>query len=175
MAWQLYSGQKQKRKLRPSRCQNYKSCCQKLMVMAMLNHIVIMGHLVRDPEPRYTQNGTAVASMTLAVDRNYTGRDDQDKQTDFIDVVAWRNTAEFIANHFTKGRMAIVSGRLQIRIWEDKEGNKRKAAEVVAASVYFGDSKKESASRSSSQVTQYNMDDLSQYGEFADENDEIPF
>ncbi len=109
----------------------------------MLNTITIMGRLTRDPELRSTAQGTSVASFTLAVDRDY-GKG-EDKQTDFIDCVAWRSTAEFVSRYFSKGRMAVVKGRLQIRPWEDKNGNKRKSAEVVADSVYFGDSKKEEA------------------------------
>ena len=106
----------------------------------MLNKIVIMGRLVRDPELRRTQSGTAVTSITLAVDRDFKAEDGS-RETDFIDVVAWRSTAEFIAKHFSKGRMAVVEGRLQIRDYTDKDGNKRKNAEVVADNVYFGDSK----------------------------------
>ena len=108
----------------------------------MLNHIVIMGRLTRDPELRQTQTGTQVASFSLAVDRDFGPRDGGEKQTDFIDVVAWRNTAEFVSKYFAKGRMAVVSGRLQIRDWTDKEGGKRRSAEIVADNVYFGDSKK---------------------------------
>jgi single-strand DNA-binding protein len=110
----------------------------------MLNHIVIMGRLTRDPELRHTQSGTPVASFSVAVDRDFSARDG-DKQTDFIDVVAWRNTAEFVSKYFTKGRMAVVSGRLQIRDWTDKDGGKRRSAEIVADNVYFGDSKKDQA------------------------------
>lgn len=141
----------------------------------MLNQIVIMGRLVRDPDLRYLQNGTAVASLTLAVDRDYGGKDE--KQTDFIDVVAWRHTAEFVANYFTKGRMAVVSGRLQIRPWEDKEGNKRKAAEVVASSVYFGDSKKDGGQPSQSRSASSSHDDWAELGRevTVDADDEIPF
>ena len=112
----------------------------------MLNHITIMGRLTRDPELRRTGNGTAVASFTLAVDRDFSSKDSGEKETDFIDVVAWRQTGEFVSKYFTKGRMAVVSGRLQIRIWTDKEGNKRRSAEVVADNVYFADSKKEESS-----------------------------
>lgn len=111
----------------------------------MLNHIVLMGRLTRDPELRRTQSGIAVASFSLAVDRDYQSRDSGEKQTDFIDIVAWRNTAEFVSKYFTKGRMAVVSGRLQIRDWTDKEGGKRRTAEVVADNIYFGDSKRDSA------------------------------
>jgi single-strand DNA-binding protein len=112
----------------------------------MLNHIDIMGRMVRDPELRRTGSGTPVASFTLAVDRDYSGKDGGEKETDFIDCVAWRNTAEFVDKYFSKGRMAVVSGRLQIRGWTDKEGNKRRTAEVVADNVYFADSKKEETS-----------------------------
>ena len=109
----------------------------------MLNHIVLMGRLTRDPELRRTQSGVAVASFTLAVDRDFQSGGGE-KQTDFIDIVAWRSTAEFVSKYFAKGRMAVVSGRLQIRDWTDKDGGKRRSAEVVADNVYFGDSKKDS-------------------------------
>ncbi len=110
----------------------------------MLNHIVLMGRLTRDPELRRTGSGIAVASFTLAVDRDYAAQG-AEKETDFVDIVAWRSTAEFVSRYFTKGRMAVVSGRLQIRNWNDKEGNKRRSAEVVADNVYFGDSKRDGA------------------------------
>ena len=109
----------------------------------MLNHIVLMGRLTRDPELRRTGSGVAVASFSLAVDRDFGGRDGGEKETDFIDIVAWRGTAEFVSKYFSKGRMAVVSGRLQIRNWTDKEGGKRRSAEVVADNVYFGDSKRD--------------------------------
>ena len=109
----------------------------------MLNHITIMGRLTRDPELRRTGSGIAVASFTVAVDRDFGGRDGGEKETDFIDCVAWRQTGEFVSKYFTKGRMAVVSGRLQIRSWTDKDGNKRRTAEVVADNVYFGDSRRE--------------------------------
>ena len=109
----------------------------------MLNHITIMGRMVRDPELRRTGSGVAVASFTLAVDRDFSGKDGGEKETDFIDCVAWRNTGEFVSKNFTKGRMAVASGRLQIRSWTDKDGNKRRTAEVVADNVYFGDSKRD--------------------------------
>ena len=108
----------------------------------MLNHITIMGRLTRDPELRRTGSGIAVASFTLAVDRDFGGRDGGERETDFIDCVAWRQTGEFVSKYFTKGRMAVVSGRLQIRNWTDKDGNKRRSAEVVADNVYFGESKR---------------------------------
>ena len=109
----------------------------------MLNHITIMGRLTRDPELRRTGSGIAVASFTLAVDRDYSPRDGGERETDFIDCVAWRQTGEFVSKYFTKGRMAVVSGRLQIRSWTDKDGNKRRSAEVVADNVYFGDSRRD--------------------------------
>ena len=110
----------------------------------MLNRIVIMGRLTRDPELRRTQNGTAVTSFSVAVDRDFKSRESGEKATDFIDVVAWRQTAEFVCQYFTKGRMAVVEGRLQIRDWNDKDGNNRRSAEVVADNIYFGDSKRDS-------------------------------
>ena len=115
----------------------------------MLNHIVLMGRLTRDPELRRTGSGLAVVSFSLAVDRDFGNRETGDRETDFIDIVAWRNTAEFVSKYFTKGRMAVVSGRLQIRNWTDKEGNKRRSAEVVADNVYFGDSKRDNQSSDS--------------------------
>ena len=107
----------------------------------MLNTITIMGRLTRDPELRRTGTGIAVASFTVAVDRDFGGRDGGEKETDFIDCVAWRQTGEFVSKYFTKGSMIVVSGRLQIRNWNDKDGNKRRTAEVVADNCYFGDSK----------------------------------
>ena len=109
----------------------------------MLNRIIIMGRLARDPELRHTQTGTAVASFRLAVDRDFKDKATGEKGTDWIDVVAWRQTAEFVSRYFTKGRMAVVEGRLQIRDWTDKDGGKRTTAEVVAENVYFGDSKRD--------------------------------
>ena len=108
----------------------------------MLNHITIMGRLTRDPELRRTGSGIAVASFTVAVDRDFSGRDGGEKETDFIDCVAWRQTGEFVSKYFTKGSMIVVSGRLQIRSWNDKDGNKRRTAEVVADNVYFGEGKR---------------------------------
>ena len=115
----------------------------------MLNHITIMGRLTRDPELRRTGSGIAVASFTVAVDRDFGGRDGGEKETDFIDCVAWRQTGEFVSKYFTKGRMIVVSGRLQIRSWTDKEGNKRRTAEVVADNCYVGDSKRDDQGGSS--------------------------
>lgn len=112
----------------------------------MLNHITIMGRLTKDPELRRTGSGVAVASFTLAVDRDF--KNNGETETDFIDCVAWRQTGEFVSKYFRKGRMAVVSGRLQIRSWTDNDGNKRRAAEVVAENVYFGDSKRDSDNQS---------------------------
>ena len=107
----------------------------------MLNKIIIMGRLTRDPELRRTGSGTAVTSFSLACDRDFKSQSGE-KETDFIEVVAWKNTAEFVSKYFRKGRMAVVEGRLQIRDWTDKAGNKRTTAEVVADNVYFADSKR---------------------------------
>lgn len=109
----------------------------------MLNKVFLMGRLTRDPELRHTQSGTAVASFSLAVERDFKDKTTGERVTDFIDVVAWRGTAEFVSRFFSKGRMAVVVGSLQIRDWTDKEGNKRRTAEVIAESVYFGDSKRD--------------------------------
>lgn len=120
----------------------------------MLNYITIMGRLTRDPELRRTGSGTAVASFTVAVDRDFGSKDGGEKETDFIDCVAWRSTGEFVSKYFTRGRMIVVSGRLQIRSWTDKDGNKRRTAEVVADNCYFGDSKRDSDGESAG----YNQD-----------------
>jgi single-strand DNA-binding protein len=128
----------------------------------MLNKIVIMGRLTRDPELRQTQNQIPVASFTLAVDRDF------GEETDFIDCVAWRKTAEFVSNYFFKGKMAVVAGRLQIRKWEDKEGNSRKSAEVVADNVYFGDSKKNNEAS-----TEYEYSGFQEANDISD--DDLPF
>ena len=112
----------------------------------MLNHITIMGRLTRDPELRRTGTGLAVASFTVAVDRDWSNKETGEKETDFIDCVAWRQTGEFVSKYFTKGSMIVVAGRLQIRPWVDKDGNKRKSAEIVADNVYFGESKKKDSS-----------------------------
>ena len=108
----------------------------------MLNHIVIMGRLTRDPELRRTGSGVAVTSFTVAVDRDFANKESGEKETDFIDCVARKHTGEFVANHFRRGSMAVVAGRLQIRGWTDKDGNKRRSAEVIADQVYFGEAKK---------------------------------
>ena len=109
----------------------------------MLNHITIMGRLVRDPELRRTGSGIAVTSFTVAVDRDYGGRDGSERKTDFINCVAWRQTGEFVSKYFTKGRMIVVDGRLEMRDWTDREGNKRTSAEINVDNAYFGDSKRD--------------------------------
>lgn len=144
----------------------------------MLNKIFIMGRLTRDPELRRTPSGTAVASFTLAVDRDFKDKDTGERAADFIDVVAWRQTGEFVSRYFTKGRVAVVEGRLWFRDWTDKQGNKRKSAEVVADHVYFGDSKRESDSgyqdAYSAGVDQdYPGDDS--FSELPDHADPLPF
>ena len=121
----------------------------------MLNHITIMGRLTRDPELRYTQSQTPVASFILAVDRDFGSRDGGEKQTDFIDCVAWRQTAEFVSKYFTKGSMAVVSGRLQIRDWTDRDGGKRRSAEVVVDNMYFGESRRRDGDSGDSRSSSY--------------------
>ena len=148
----------------------------------MLNRIILMGRLTRDPELRHTQTGTAVASFSLAVDRDFRNRDSGEKGVDFIDVVAWRNTAEFVSKYFTKGRMAVVQGRLQIRDWTDREGGKRRSAEVVADNIYFGDSKRDGETGGASfsrpaAPADYGMPPVGgdQFAELADDDGELPF
>lgn len=136
----------------------------------MLNHITIMGRLARDPELRRTGNGIAVTSFTLAVDRDFAPRDGGERETDWIDCVAWRNTGEFVSKYFAKGRMAVVSGRLQVRNWTDKDGNKRRSAEVIAENVYFGDSKRETTPNSA-QPQPYGSTPAPAYGGYADSGD----
>ena len=143
----------------------------------MLNKIIIMGRLTRDPELRRTQSGTAVTSFSLAVDRDFKSQSGE-KETDFIDIVAWRATAEFVSKYFTKGRMAIVEGRLQIRDWTDKDGGKRRSAEVIADNVYFGDSKRDGDSGTSSGYhTAGRPVDAStnDFAEIVEEDGELPF
>lgn len=110
----------------------------------MLNKIILMGRLTRDPELRHTGSGTSVASFKIAVDRDFSSKSTGEKETDFIDIVAWRNTGEFVSKYFSKGSMIVIDGRLQIRPWKDKDGNSKTTAEVVAENVYFGDSKRKS-------------------------------
>lgn len=131
----------------------------------MLNKCFLLGRMTKDPEIRRTNGGAAVTSFTLAVDRDF--KTNGEKETDFIEVVAWRSTAEFVSKYFSKGRMAIVEGRLQIRDWTDKNGNKRRTAEVVADNVYFGDSKKENK-----QEPEYKQAD---FAEISEEDGELPF
>ena len=150
----------------------------------MLNHITIMGRLTRDPELRYTQSQTPVASFTLAVDRDFGGRDGGERQTDFIDCVAWRQTAEFVSKYFAKGSMAVVSGRLQIRDWTDRDGGKRRSAEVVVDNIYFGESKRREdgavrtesrpAYQSSYESVSPSMG-ASAFSELSDDDGELPF
>lgn len=143
----------------------------------MLNKIVLMGRLTRDPELRRTRTGTAVAGITLAVDRDFKGTDGG-KATDFIDVVTWRQTAEFVSKYFTKGRMAVVEGRLQVREWTDKEGGRRRSAEVIADNVYFGDSKRDDTGRARAAETGPNYgppaDGEDPFSDLTDE-EELPF
>lgn len=137
----------------------------------MLNKIILMGRLTRDPDLRHTQSGTAVASFSLAVDRDYKGQDGE-RETDFIDIVAWRSSADFVSRYFTRGRMAVVEGRLQARDWKDRDGNRRRSFEVIAENVYFGDSRRASDSDA-------RKDDPIASGEFRqlpdDEEGELPF
>jgi single-strand DNA-binding protein len=139
----------------------------------MLNKVFIMGRLTRDPELRRTRTGTPVASFSLAVDRDFKDKATGERTTDFIDVVSWRNTAEFVSRYFTKGRMAVVEGRLQMRDWTDKDGNKRRSAEVVADQVYFGDAgKKDDAPTTFGGMSYPNNDD---FQELPDDDGKLPF
>lgn len=140
----------------------------------MLNQIFIMGRLTRDPELRHTGSGTPVASFTVAVDRDFKTKDGE-KETDFIDVVAWRNTAEFVSKHFRKGRMAIVAGRLQIRDWKDKDGNSRRNAEVIAENIYFGDSKKEDSASYGNAIPFPAAVPEQAFAEIEEDGDTLPF
>ena len=150
----------------------------------MLNKIILMGRLTRDPELRRTQSGTPVASFSLAVDRDFKNKETGEKSTDFIDIVAWRQTAEFVSRYFTKGRMAVVEGRLQIRDWTDRDGGKRRSAEVVADNVYFGDSKRDGegstggysrASAAPGPVDYGIPSGGDQFAELADDDGDLPF
>ena len=137
----------------------------------MLNHIVIMGRMVRDPEIRYTQSQTPVATFTLAVERDYAASGEK-RESDFIDCVAWRGTADFVHNYFSQGSLAIVSGRLQMRKWEDKDGNKRTSAEINADSVYFGESK---AKKEQPEPKVYVRENKSRFEELNGPDPELPF
>lgn len=141
----------------------------------MLNHITLMGRLVADPDMRTTPSGAAVTTMRLAVDRDFKNKQTGEKETDFITVVAWRQTAEFVSRYFTKGRMAVVEGRLQIRTYTDRDGNKRTAAEVVADNVYFGDSQKGGDSANTSPEYQKPAQQSADFQELADDDGDLPF
>ena len=149
----------------------------------MLNKIILMGRLTRDPELRRTASGTAVTSFSLAVDRDFKSQSGE-KETDFIDIVAWRSTAEFVSKYFSKGRMAVVEGRLQIRDWTDRDGGKRRSAEVIADNVYFGDSKRDGgADNSYGSAPAYGAPvsrtsapmGRSDFAEIGEEDGELPF
>ena len=145
----------------------------------MLNHITIMGRLTRDPELRRTQTGVAVCTFTVAVDRDFQSRDAAEKQTDFIDVVAWRQTAEFVSKYFAKGRMIVVDGSLQSRKWQDKSGQNRVSWEVIANSIYFGEGKRDSSdSYGSAPVRDYapaEQSAPSAFSEIEDDDGLLPF
>lgn len=147
----------------------------------MLNHVVLMGRITKEIDLRHTQSGTAVAGFTIAVDRDFAPKDGGEKETDFVDIVAWRNTAEFVSKYFGKGRMAVVSGRLQMRKWQDKEGNNRVSAEIVADNVYFGDSKRDDADNRARKSEPYVETPKasaphSDYGEIElDDSNDLPF
>ena len=137
----------------------------------MLNHIVLMGRLTADPVLRRTSSGTAVAEACLAVERDYSCNGQ--KETDFINIVAWRWTAEFLSKYFSKGQMAVVSGRLQIRSWEDKKGNKQRSAEVNVDNIYFGEPKR-SGGAGYDRDQGYHMDEGEEQLPWGDNNDELP-
>ena len=147
----------------------------------MLNKIAIMGRMVSDPEIRRTGSGVAVANFTIAVDRDFSSKDGGEKETDFIDIVAWRQTAEFVSKYFAKGRMAVVSGKLQMRKWTDKNGNNRVSAEVVADNVYFGDSKREESSGgnyggyNAPALPEYPSTPASDFAMLDDDGEQLPF
>lgn len=142
-------------------------------VVLLLNKIIIMGRMVRDPELRHTQSGTAVASFTLAVDRDFKDKATGERAVDFIDCTAWRGTAEFVSRYLTKGRMAVVEGRLQIRRWEDKDGNKRYSPEVVAESVYFADSKRDPLDKLAEDAEP--VAPAGDFAELSEDDGELPF
>lgn len=116
-----------------------------------LNRIAVMGRLARDPELKHTQSGTAVVSFTIAVDRDFKDKQTGERETDWINCVAWRGKAEFIANHFRKGRMIVLAGRLQTRDYTDNDGNKRYVTEILVSDVYFADSKRDAENGVSSE------------------------
>ena len=131
----------------------------------MLNKVLLQGRLVADPDLRHTGSGTAVASFRLAVDRDYKSRDSEKREADFINCVAWRGTAELLSRYFSKGRMAVVEGRLQVREYNDKDGNRRYATEIVASSIYFCDSKRDSTPTSGP----------AEFKELDEDDGELPF
>lgn len=137
----------------------------------MLNRIIVMGRFGADVTLRYTEKGTPVASASLAVDRDFKGRNGE-KKTDWIDVVAFGSTAEFVSKYFSKGRQAVVEGRLQLRDWTDRYGNKRRSAEVLAESVYFADSKRDSDTPPKMDV--YDIPGA-QFEEIDDDDGSLPF
>ena len=139
----------------------------------MLNKAILMGRLTADPELRHTQSNIPVTSFTLAVDRTF----GQDKQTDFLDIVAWRNTAEVVSKWFRKGMLVAVSGRIQTRTWEDKQGNKRKSVEVVADEAFFAESKKDSAPRPSNDApVPFDLPPVGgDFAELGPDDSELPF
>ena len=139
----------------------------------MLNVITILGRLVRDPELRQTNSGKSVCSFTLAVDRNF--KNNGEKEVDFIDCVAWGNTADFVSRYAEKGRLLIASGRLQIREWTDKEGKKRRNAEVITSNVYFGDSKKKIAQEEQAANFEQPAGDVAGFVEIDSADGELPF
>lgn len=137
----------------------------------MLNKVLLMGRLGRDPELRYLDNGTPVASVSLAVDRDFKDKSTGQRTTDWVDVVAWNAGAKFLSQYFTKGRMAVVEGRLQIRDWTDKNGNKRRTTEVVAENIYFGDSKAQGAEATAPAAAQQ----PGQFEELTEDDGQLPF
>lgn len=140
----------------------------------MLNHITIMGRLVADPELRYTPSNIPTASFRLAVDRDFKDRETGERRADFINVVAWRSTAEFVSRNFSKGRMAVVDGRLQIRDYTAKDGSRRTIAEVVADNVYFGDGKKKETEGNTDE-NGFPPEQKQDFAELDGEDGEVPF
>ena len=136
----------------------------------MLNKVFLQGRLVADPEVRHTQQGTPVASYRLAVDRDYKSKDSNAQNTDFVNIVSWRNTAEFVSRYFTKGRMMLVEGRLQMRSYTDKDGNRRVAAEVVTDNVHFADSRKDGSNNEDG-----SLQESAGFEELADDDGDLPF
>lgn len=136
----------------------------------MLNKVFLQGRLVADPELRHTQQGTPVASYRLAVERDYKSKDQKGQDTDFVNIVSWRNTAEFVSRYFTKGRMMLVEGRLQMRSYTDKDGNKRVAAEVVTDNVHFADSRKDGSNNEDG-----SLQESAGFDELADDDGDLPF